>query len=226
MEGGSLPSVFPSADKNSCNLFVGKRRSGKSTLMQNLLRYVYAGQFDFIYIFYPAEITAIDHPYSSFIIEPKNGGHFYEYSADTMNSIILKHSKIAAVDKSIRWLIVLDDMVNEDNFKNTVGSDPLNKLAQRGRHINGTIYILSQSLTSVSKKFRENCDTITWFNHNNNSDLFYKENSFCSDKKEAQRLIKYSTSSTHGFMVISIFKKGGIFHYDSDKDSWEFIKCS
>lgn len=223
-----LQKVFPKASDNSCNLITATRRSGKSTLMVNLLRNIYMGEFDFVYIWYPLDIDSKNHPYRQFKIPENRGMHIQTFDREQLVEIMEKQQAIveAPGGHNIRCLLVMDDVISAEQFKSNKGDDPIAKLGSRGRHINITSFILSQKLTAVNSVYRENCDVTVYFNHTTDPTQFVRENSFHSENKVCKKLIKYCTRTRYGFLVVSGFYKTKIACYDSDQDEFMFINCA
>lgn len=151
----SLPS-------SSYNIFLGKRRSGKSVLTEYLIKQMIdADMLDLVFIFSPTmagfNTVVVDNDFRFDTITPlldiiNNYKMMNEY-----NKLVPKRKKI-----KLRTAIVIDDFSVELKSKKF---NLLEDLAVRGRHYSYDplalhFFILSQSLTKIPRTIRLNCDTI------------------------------------------------------------------
>jgi len=147
---------------SSFNIFLGKRRSGKSVLCEYLIKQmVDEKMLDLVFIFSPTmagfDTVVKDDTFRFTTIEPlmdiiENIKIMNEY-----NKLVPNKRKI-----KLRTAIVIDDFSIELKNKNF---NILSDLAVRGRHYSYTplalhFFILSQSLTKIPRTVRLNCDTI------------------------------------------------------------------
>ena len=145
---------------SSFNIYVGKRRTGKSTLVEHQIRQMMAAKMlDIAFLFSPTD--------AGFPMIPK------EYRYDTVDELptivqnmklINEYNKVAPKRDKIkaRVLIVLDD--NAIHLKSK-GLNILEELSTCGRHhayepCSLHFCILSQSLTKIPRVCRLNCDCI------------------------------------------------------------------
>ena len=150
---------------SSFNIFLGKRRSGKSVLCEFLIKQMIdADLLDLVFLFSPTsagfETVIKDTNFRFSSIEPlldiiENYKLMNEY-----NKLVNKNKKI-----KLRTAIIIDDFAVEMKGKNF---KILEDLAVRGRHYSYEplalhFFILSQSLTKVPRVVRLNCD-ILFFN--------------------------------------------------------------
>ena len=146
---------------SSYNIFLGKRRSGKSVLAEYLLyEMIKEGLVDMIFLFSPTQAgfnIIKDYEFKFDKIDKiHNLLKFYE-TANEYNKIVSKSQKI-----KLRTVVVIDDMSVDLKSKSF---NVLEDLAIRGRHysydpLSLHFHILSQSLTKIPRVCRLNADNI------------------------------------------------------------------
>ncbi len=146
---------------SSFNLFLGKRRSGKSVLCEYMIKQMIDSKLiDMVFLFSPtnAGFKIIKDPNSRFeTIEPLHDILENYKKINNYNKVVDKKDKVR-----IRTAIIIDDMAVELKSKSM---NILEDLAVRGRHysydpLSLHFFILCQSLTKVPRVCRLNCDTI------------------------------------------------------------------
>ena len=146
---------------SSFNLFLGKRRSGKSVLCEYMIKQMIdAKLIDMVFLFSPtnAGFKIIKDPNCRFeTIEPLHDILDNYKKINNYNKIVNKGDKVR-----IRTAIIIDDMAVELKSKSM---NVLEDLAVRGRHysydpLSLHFFILCQSLTKVPRVCRLNCDCI------------------------------------------------------------------
>ena len=156
---------------SSFNIILGKRRSGKTFLMEFIIDELRKqGKVDMAFLFSPTD--------SGF---KKIQAPFRFNNIDALENIIEnyrlmnEYNKIVGKQKQIklRTIIILDDLA-VDLKKMSI----LDKLAVNGRHyayepLSLSIFILSQSLTKISRTTRLNTDTIIHNLISSNKELQY-----------------------------------------------------
>lgn len=182
--------------ESSYNLFLGKRRSGKSVLCEYMIQeMIDAKLIDMVFLFSKTN--------AGFKIIKDKECRFE--SIDKLHDLLDNYKMINEYNKvvgkrdqvRIRTAIIIDDMAIELKSKSM---NILEDLAVRGRHLSLPplclhFFILCQSLTKVPKVCRLNTDTI-FFNaisSMNELELILEENMYliCSSregKKEARRM--------------------------------------
>jgi len=146
------------------NLIIGKRRSGKTTLIKNL---IYAKQrkkklkYDYLYVFSANNIN--DDWINIF---PKNKIEtFHKSTCDkyTIKKLIKIQEERKSNNKNSRCIIVFDDAIlsNKDGMsKGLSNTDEFRNLVMRGRHLNIEFYLCCQYYTFFDKSIRSNADFI------------------------------------------------------------------
>ena len=152
-----------------CGSIVGRRRSGKTTLLFDLLRSVWKNRFDFIVIISPTMHIQeniwkrIDT--TGIIIIPKIDQHFMglliEYQAE---------QRLLGCCKEI--LIALDDIgMAARTEDDSAHQDAITDLAFAGRQYNMSCVFLAQRYTQISPNYRSQMDFIAFFGSTNKREL-------------------------------------------------------
>jgi len=146
---------------SSFNIFLGKRRSGKSVLAEYMIKQMIdAKMVNFVFLFSPtnAGFSFID-----------NSCRFTEI--DNLHNILENFKKMCSYNKiqnkkslkfEYKCVIILDDMAVKLKTKEF---NILDIISTNGRHyakppLSLSFMILSQSLTKISRVCRLNCDNI------------------------------------------------------------------
>ena len=163
---------FPKA---FCCSVTGSRRTGKTTITESLINDMQNGKdkrFDYVFLFSPT--------LSGFDSIPNN----YKFQdLSILPSLIQRQQELTVWNKTAlkrdhkkcSICIILDDMIATGDLKNKL----LLKIALNGRHINAgdpvksnelSTFILSQSVTGIPKKIRQNVDITLASRLNSKSD--------------------------------------------------------
>lgn len=146
---------------SSYNLFLGKRRSGKSVLCEFMIKQMIDNKLlDMVFLFSPtnAGFKIIKDPNCRFDnIEPLHDILENYKRINNYNKVVGKADKVR-----LRTAIIIDDMAVELKSKSM---NVLEDLAVRGRHysydpLSLHFFILCQSLTKIPRVCRLNCDCI------------------------------------------------------------------
>ena len=218
----ALRELFPKANDAFTMVLSGSRRVGKTSLIKKLLREVYTGGFDAVYIIYPAEMNE-KHPYKD--IHITIGEHIPVFTTETLDNIIEKQTKILAFDPKFRTLMILDDCLAEKGMKTRDNTDALNKIFIRGRHLNFSIIVATQVYRGLSQTVRTNTDTLIYMDNMADHSILLQEKRFMTDIKDCRCVIKAATSSKYGYLILSIFDKKRISYYNSDTDKFYRLSC-
>ena len=146
---------------SSMNLFLGKRRSGKSVLCEFMIQEMLDNNLiDMVFLFSPtnAGFKIIKDRECRFDTIDKLHDLLDNYKMiNNYNKVVGKKDQVR-----IRTAIIIDDMAVELKSKSM---NILEDLAVRGRHysydpLSLHFFVLCQSLTKVPRVVRLNCDTI------------------------------------------------------------------
>lgn len=160
-------------------LIVGRKGSGKSTFVLNLLRkkQMYRRAFDNIYLVSPT--AQRDDKFDKLCEELSNEDKcFDECSADVLTDIRervqkfndeflqKKSGKRGVPAKKPHSLLILDDCISDLN-KGSEIKNVINKMVMNSRHLKLSIWIVSQKFKLISTAIRANADMLTFFNNKN-----------------------------------------------------------
>lgn len=156
----------------------GPRRAGKSYLFQTLLSHKpYMDQFDYISILSPS-FEFNDDYYIPALVDDDRVHFLPQVDEDLINKIFesqakcmrtvtdMRRSKVDQGDHNYtcpKHLMILDDIIDSGvvRFGNVV-----DKIAERGRHVNLACLITSQRISAISPSIRINSDYMLLFEPN------------------------------------------------------------
>lgn len=172
-------------------LFVGKRCSGKSVLLKELVK-AEKHKFSKIFVICPTE--DINRFYRDVV--PENCT-FSNYSDAWVEKLITECTKINNYKEKKRKhiLLILDDCISDINMHHAKG---IKKLFTRGRHINISICLVSQYINSVPPVVRNNSDYIFCGQLNAQSIQLLKEE-YCSGELKHDEFFKLYKEATKDF---------------------------
>lgn len=186
-------------DPSFCAYIVGKRNSGKSHLLIQMLlsKKLLKGKFDDVIIINPTK--KFDHKYNVV----KFTEEYSEFSIELLEELLKKFEDNKRKDPDYKVLLILDDCISQDNFKNNQANNPLNTMAVNGRHLGISLMILSQKWNAISTYIRAQLDYIIFFEIRNHQELdtIYKEygEGTLNDFKD---MTKEVFTKPHDFLVI------------------------
>ena len=167
-------------------LVTGASDSGKTYFLMNLLEREFKNKFNSIVIFCPTIEFNKTYKERAFIDKDKN---IYIYTPklvqDDLN-LCLEDTINEFKSETSQTLFIVDDCANLWEAKNKCTK--LTELAFSGRHINISVWLLTQKYNAICKDFRENIKhlVIHALNDQNALDQIFKENRCLpSDRKEA-----------------------------------------
>jgi len=151
---------FESSNDGFLMLSIGKRRSGKSTLLVHLIKNNLISRFGKrnIFLIYPS-IFDNDNQYIFLNLFSDNLSN--TYSPKLIEGIFNKQSELIKKNTDTKpILIILDDCISSEAFKQNKHSNILNKIAAVGRHKKISLIIATQSIKGISTGLRSNSDFI------------------------------------------------------------------
>jgi energy-coupling factor transporter ATP-binding protein EcfA2 len=164
-------------DNHNIWLIVGKKGSGKSTFVLNLLRKkeMYRRHFNNIFLVSPT--AQRDDKFQKLCDELKQTNNcFDECTPDILNDIrerietfndeFLQDEKNKKKGKKPHNLLILDDCISDLN-KGSEIKNIINKMVMNSRHLKLSIWIISQKYKLISTAIRANADLITFFKNEN-----------------------------------------------------------
>lgn len=187
------------AEESFCAYIVGKRNSGKSHLLLQLLisKDGFKDKFDHVYLINPT------YKYDEKYHVIKFTEVYDSFSNELVDELIVKFEE---KDPEENVLLILDDCVCEDNFKKNQSDTPLNRLAVNGRHLGVSMIILSQKYNAISSYIRSQLDYILLFETKNQTEIrtLYEEFGEGSSKEFLDYLTKVFTKRHDVFIIDNI----------------------
>ena len=188
---------FTIVDK--CVLLIGKRGSGKSVLLKNMLSY-YGKTFSKIYACSGTE--EVNQFYTKSGLIPPNCV-FENYSEEWGVELI---SQMKAANRGVelhqqrKVLLILDDCIADTNFHQ---SKTLKNMFANGRHYSLSLIITTQHLHSVSPLQRGNCD-YCFIGQQNNESIEILCSTYLSGKITKKQFIELYDNSTLDYNFFAI----------------------
>jgi len=193
-------------------LLIGKRRSGKSFLLVEMLNSAYfKKRFKHVFLFSPT--VQLDKTWRS--LNNKNITFFDTFKEEEIQDI-LEMQKLIHEDDRQEILIILDDFSERLKAKH---NSILNKLATKGRHFKASYIFTSQKYNSVPTIIRNNSDQLIFFQISNNLEFktIVDENSNRNLKVSFEDLLSYSTNEYNYLLVVkgkvNKYYKGNLLKY-------------
>lgn len=202
--------LYPLPTIPFCIYIIGRVKAGKSLLWMNLTlneNFKYVDQFQ-------VKILISSTAFNDKIVEPVLENYdfvFSEYSEDLLDEIL---DIIENDETDNKYLLVLEDIIGNVNFKRTGKIDKLTSLITRYRHIGNESVEGKLSLIIVSQEFkylnviaRQNASAYFLMGVSPQSELKKMSESlsvFGGSEKEFIRLYKESKKKKFDFMYLSI----------------------
>jgi hypothetical protein len=202
---------LPSPSDNFVLYISAPRRSGKSTLLVNLLTRpeFYRNKFDKIYIF--SQTIYLDGTWGKVLSLLPKEQIFEEFDPEKIMQIIDRNREGQKI------LIVVDDCIGDAGFKKLDSSDVLTLISTRGRHFNVSLIVSSQAVSAVSSHFRKNTDCIIVFATENSKErtIIHEEFLAHMSKDEFRQIFNFATKDKHSFLLFN--KMTGNVHRNFNK---------
>lgn len=217
---------------------IGKKGSGKSTLILNLLKKKtspYYQKFDNIYLISPT--AGRDTKFDKLVNELKEEDKFYDdLNDETINEIILKlqefndgfiESQNEANEELIEKkkkpkpiiqpnnLLILDDCLA--NLPSSNAHSLINKIFTNARHYKLSIWCLVQKYNKLNPLIRTNSDLITIFPTDNSKEFKSISDDWNIDPKLLQSLYNFAVDKPNSWLHISFFGTKPNFYKKFDR---------
>lgn len=148
----------------ACIVSFGPRRSGKSTLMRMMLSSGLVDDYDNLFIFAPS--SDMNGDYDDFKDE-KNVTIYSDPTAELVNHIFNSQAKLKKAQRANTTgvicpstVMIFDDIIDAHLVCNF---GPVDRVAERGRHVDMAVFVLVQKLSAASRSVRINADYLFMF---------------------------------------------------------------
>jgi archaellum biogenesis ATPase FlaH len=199
-------------------IFSGRRGSGKSTLILNILKHVFKKHYDLIILFSP---TATRDPKFSKLIKELDHDNQYFTSVDeesihaVIDLIRNNNDKILEEEKREPYNLILFDDCIHDLKKN---NPAFNELITTNRHLKTDIWIATQKYnTYLSTLVRSNADIICTFRSDVKSEIDTLKHDLNINEKLFDDLYNFATKEPNSFFMINFLTGKPIFYKRFDK---------
>lgn len=145
-------------------LIVGPTNSGKSKYVVNQLRGPYKNKFDYIVLVCPTYVY--NQTYNDFGL----GDNHLFVVVPEQDQVDFELKQMTLLFKGTKTLFIIDDCASTKDVKNRVSQ--LVNLGFSARHLNISVWVLTQQFTSISKPFRENITKLVSFYTPNYKDMY------------------------------------------------------
>ena len=188
-------------------LISGITGCGKTHFVLDLLETQYKNKFDYIILICP-----------TFQFNKTYDRKFIGKDPDIIPLVIDDNLNIVLCsliekfkDKKEQTLIIVDDCANLHDAK--LKATALTKLAFHGRHLNLSLWVLTQKYNAIVKDFRENIKVLVLFfdKDKESRESAFKENDIGISVQEKETIIKTLKSNKSSKLIICLFPP---FYYE------------
>jgi hypothetical protein len=208
---------------NLIHIFCGRRGSGKSTILLNLLKRKtspYHKSFDNIYLVSPTANR--DEKFDKLVEELKEDDKFYDkLDESVIDKIIEKLTlfndeyKKEHPKKTPRNLLILDDCLNM--LPSSTQRSSINQIFTNGRHMKLSIFLCTQMLTKLNRLIRTNADLLTFFPTDNKREFETLADEWAIDPKLLRDIYEFAVDGNNSFLHISFCGRKPIFFKKFDR---------
>jgi hypothetical protein len=203
-----LPGIIN--DRSQRCLIAGRPGSGKTQLVLRLLKTVWKGCYDKIYIISNTFAAQFQDVWSQL---DSQGVEVHMEMTDGLISLL--HQKCIEHTKAKQDTLILIDDCGEDMRR--INPQAFNLLVSNSRHCRTSIVHLVQKITQSPTCFRASCDTIIAFGATSfiDREALWRELSTV-DRKTFFQLFSKATSGRYAYMACTISRYGELNLYTTD----------
>ena len=208
---------------NLIHIFCGRRGSGKSTVLLNLLKRKispYYKSFDNIYLVSPTANR--DEKFDKLVAELKEDGKFYDKLDESVIDTIVEkltlfndEYKKEHPKKVPRNLLILDDCVNA--LPSSTQHSSINNIWTNGRHMKLNIWVCTQQLTKLNRLIRTNADLLTFFPTDNKREFETLSDEWSIEPKLLRDVYEFAINGPNSFLHISFCGRKPMFFKKFDR---------
>jgi len=204
-------------------IFAGKRGSGKSSLLLNLLKRKsspYYKHYDQIFLISPT--AQRDPKFDGLVEELKREGKFYgELNEEVIKEIIARVTKFnddfaqEHPKKKPFNLLICDDCLSF--MPTSTQQSSFNQILTNSRHMRLSLFLTTQKLNKLPTLCRSNADLISFFPTDNRKEFECLENEWSIEPKLLKSVYDFATDSPNSFLHISFFGRKPTFFKKFDR---------
>jgi len=205
-----LDNTFNASDdplllNNNSSVYVinGRRGSGKSSLVLNLLNSKLAFRKRFENIFLISPTAESDKKFSKLVKELKEDDKFYDALNESNIEEIINFVKADNEENNKKHLhcLILDDVVLDlPKSKSSL----INRIVITSRHLNITIVVVTQKYNAIPTIIRSNMDLCSFFPSLNNHEIKTFQDDLNIDKDIFNAVYEYCCDETNSFMHVNL----------------------
>jgi hypothetical protein len=207
-----LDNTFNASDdplllNNNSSVYVinGRRGSGKSSLILNLMNSKKAYRKRFTNVFLISPTAETDKKFHKLVKELKEEDfpHFYDTLNEENIEEILKfiRSDNDENDKKHLHCLILDDVVLDlPKSKSSL----LNRIVITSRHLNLTIIVVTQKYNAIPTIIRNNMDLCSFFPSLNNHEIKTFQEDINIDKDIFNQIYEFCCDESNSFMHVNL----------------------
>jgi regulator of replication initiation timing len=194
-----FPMVEDLWSRSSFNTVVGKMGQGKTSLITNLIKKVFKGCYNNIYVFIPENSRAS-------IENDIYGRHlptdclYNDLNEENLHEVYEKMQESSANGE--HSLLLIDDF--QVSLKDPSVIAVLQKIVTEMRHLRSTIFLLQQNFQALAKKLRELISNVITFNVGKSQLNKMFDEIIQLDKDKYQQLIDFAFKEKNDWIAINI----------------------
>lgn len=200
---------------------VGKKGSGKSTLILSMLssKLALKGRFNHIWMFSPT--ARGDTKYEKLVDELSDVDQFFETCNDSVMAGVL--DRIKALNerwkrddkkKEIRHLILMDDCMCDLSPSKAA---TLSRMVITSRHLHCSVLIAVQKYNAIPTLIRAQLDLISCFRSYNTREVTTLQEDISIDPAAFYEIYEYCTGDPHSFMHVNLLTNPVTFYKRFDE---------